>query len=128
VRTRGRTPPICHGAARARGDPACGAEPERAPLGDDGRTTRHAGYAMSLCLRKRMAATAGRGRVVMPQSAFRYNFVSHARILLVIVAAPQPPSPLHRHHYRRSHRSDSRIELGALLKLGDLNLTCVPAS
>ena len=43
----------------------------------DGRTTRHAGYAMSLCLRKRMAATAGRGRVVMPQSAFRYNFVSH---------------------------------------------------
>ena len=41
----------------------------------------------------------------MPQSAFRYNFVSH-----VIVAARS------RHHrstaiYRRSHRSDSPIEL-----------------
>ena len=64
MRTRVRTPPICHGTARARGDPACGAEPERAPLGDDGRTTRHAGYAMSLCLRKRIEEVFVRAKTV----------------------------------------------------------------
>jgi hypothetical protein len=87
----------------------------------DGRTTRHAGYAMSLCLRKRIEEVFGCGTAACPRATG--NSLWQWPLMTLSDCWSRPcrdrrnrrsatisPSPLHRHHYRRSHRSDSRIE------------------
>ena len=119
----------------------------------DGRTTRHAGYAMSLCLRKRIEEVFGCGTAACPRatgnSLWQWPLMTlsdcpncwsrsccDAAIGVPLQlreprnrSCPQPPSPLHRHLPALAQIGfPNRAVLGALLKLGDLNLTCVPAS